>query len=59
MGDVDFDDHARYIQAEFAAFFLIAVYVPNAGQKLVNLQKRGRFDELLLNKLSALNERKA
>uniref|UniRef100_A0A183BLU2 exodeoxyribonuclease III n=1 Tax=Globodera pallida TaxID=36090 RepID=A0A183BLU2_GLOPA len=58
IGDADFDEQARYIQAEYPNFFFVVVYVTNAGQKLVNLQKRARFDELLLEKLTALDQRK-
>lgn len=36
----NFDHEGRIITAEFDDFYVINVYVPNSGSKLVNLQKR-------------------
>ena len=37
------DDEGRLITAEFATFYLLCVYVPNAGRGLVSLDKRNTF----------------
>lgn len=58
LNDVDLDQEARLITAEFTKFFLICVYVPNAGRKLVNLTKRLDWDRKFQNYLVGLNERK-
>lgn len=40
IGEDDHDDEGRCITAEFDKFYLVNVYVPNAGRKLVTLPKR-------------------
>ncbi|XP_033228182.1 recombination repair protein 1 isoform X2 [Belonocnema kinseyi] len=40
LQNTKFDDEGRMITAEYQNFFLVNVYVPNAGSKLVTLPKR-------------------
>ncbi|XP_023177470.2 recombination repair protein 1 isoform X2 [Drosophila hydei] len=57
IGNKDFDDVGRMITAEYEKFYLINVYVPNSGRKLVNLEMRMRWEELFkayVQKLDAL-----
>ncbi|XP_011187958.3 recombination repair protein 1 [Zeugodacus cucurbitae] len=42
----EFDGAGRMITAEYEKFFLINVYVPNSGRKLVNLEARMRWEKL-------------
>lgn len=42
----EFDEVGRMITAEYEKFFLINVYVPNSGRKLVNLEARMRWEKL-------------
>ncbi|KAJ2713455.1 hypothetical protein H4R19_002245 [Coemansia spiralis] len=43
--DGDADAEGRLISLEFDSFHLVACYVPNAGEKLVRLDRRLRWDE--------------
>ena len=36
----------RLITAEFGTFYLVTTYVPNAGKKLITLDKRMRWDPM-------------
>ncbi|KAM8715832.1 hypothetical protein ACLKA7_002817 [Drosophila subpalustris] len=57
IGNEEFDDVGRIITAEYEKFFLINVYVPNSGRKLVNLEPRMRWEKLFqayVQKLDAL-----
>lgn len=45
LDNSEFDDEGRLITAEYPEFFLINVYVPNAGQKLVTLPKRLKWND--------------
>lgn len=56
--DPQMDQEARLITAEYTKFYLLCVYVPNAGRKLVNLEKRMRWDTLFQNYLTELNQKK-
>ncbi|CAL2027773.1 unnamed protein product [Caenorhabditis brenneri] len=58
IGDPDFDSAGRLIIAEYAQFYFMGAYVPNSGAKLVNLEKRGRWEKLLTDKLREMNEKK-
>ena len=58
IGDPEFDSAGRLIIAEFSKFFFIGSYVPNSGAKLVNLEKRGRWEKLLTEKMKEMNEKK-
>ena len=40
IGKPAHDDEGRTITAEFADFFVVATYIPNAGQKLERLKYR-------------------
>lgn len=40
IGEEGHDEEGRCITVEFEKFFLVNVYVPNAGRKLVTLPKR-------------------
>ena len=42
----EFDQEGRMITAEFDSFYLLNIYVPNAGRKLVTLDKRMRWDPM-------------
>ncbi|XP_055849723.1 recombination repair protein 1 isoform X3 [Episyrphus balteatus] len=46
IGNVEHDDAGRLITAEYEKFYLLSVYVPNSGRKLVNLDKRMQWEEL-------------
>ncbi|XP_064542133.1 recombination repair protein 1-like isoform X1 [Drosophila montana] len=57
IGNQEFDDVGRMITAEYEKFYLINVYVPNSGRKLVNLEMRMRWEQLFqayVQKLDAL-----
>ncbi|KAH8352339.1 hypothetical protein KR084_003497 [Drosophila pseudotakahashii] len=57
IGNEEFDDVGRMITAEYEKFYLINVYVPNSGRKLVNLDPRMRWEKLFqeyVQKLDAL-----
>ncbi|CAB4067475.1 APEX1 [Lepeophtheirus salmonis] len=54
----DHDEEGRIIIAEFEFFFLLTTYVPNAGRKLVTLDKRLDWDLLLRKKMKELNKKK-
>lgn len=57
IGNPEFDDVGRMITAEYEKFYLINVYVPNSGRKLVNLEMRMRWEQLFqayVQKLDAL-----
>lgn len=58
INDAEMDQEARLITAEYTKFYLLCVYVPNAGRKLVNLEKRIRWDQLFRNYLTELNGKK-
>lgn len=44
LDNAEQDDKGRIITAEFSKFYVVCVYVPNSGQKLVNLDKRMRWN---------------
>ncbi|XP_030241295.1 recombination repair protein 1 isoform X2 [Drosophila navojoa] len=57
IGNKEFDDVGRMITAEYEKYYLINVYVPNSGRKLVNLEMRMRWEQLFqayVQKLDAL-----
>ncbi|PAV78268.1 hypothetical protein WR25_17664 [Diploscapter pachys] len=58
IGNKTFDVDARLIIAEYPRFYFIGAYVPNSGQGLVNLDKRGKWDELFLEKIKELDKEK-
>lgn len=57
IGDDEMDEEGRIITAEYSKFYLVGVYVPNAGRKLVNLDRRLRWNKMFeqhVNKLKAI-----
>uniref|UniRef100_A0A0K0E373 exodeoxyribonuclease III n=1 Tax=Strongyloides stercoralis TaxID=6248 RepID=A0A0K0E373_STRER len=58
IGNKEFDSEGRLITAEYSDFYVVGVYVPNSGSELVNLPKRKIWEDLLLEKLKNLNEKK-
>lgn len=58
MGIEEHDQEGRVICAEFDAFYLVNVYVPNSGQKLVRLDYRKQWDGDFLNYLQSLKQTK-
>ena len=58
IGNKEFDDSGRVITAEYEKFFLINVYVPNSGRKLVNLEPRMKWEQLFQEFLQKLDARK-
>ncbi|XP_020278645.1 uncharacterized protein LOC109852164 isoform X2 [Pseudomyrmex gracilis] len=55
----NFDDEGRIITAEFSEFFMINVYVPNAGQKLVTLPKRLEWNKAFKKYIEELDKKKS
>lgn len=49
MGIEEHDQEGRIICSEYEHFFLVNVYVPNAGRDLVRLDYRSRWDKDFLN----------
>ena len=58
IDDKEFDHEGRLIAAEFEKFYLISLYVPNAGQGLVTLPKRLKWNEAFKNFILDLNQKK-
>lgn len=58
INDPEFDNEARLITAEYTKFYLLCVYVPNSGRKLVNLKKRMKWDLKFQEYLVDLNKMK-
>lgn len=58
IGNAEMDEEGRMITAEFEKFYLICVYVPNAGNKLVTLPKRLRWNKLFQEHLTKLDAKK-
>uniref|UniRef100_A0A1B0D6X3 DNA repair nuclease/redox regulator APEX1 n=1 Tax=Phlebotomus papatasi TaxID=29031 RepID=A0A1B0D6X3_PHLPP len=58
IGDAELDEDGRVCTAEFEKFYLVCVYVPNAGRGLVTLPKRLRFDEKFQAFVSKLDQNK-
>lgn len=58
MGYPEHDREGRVITAEYDAFYLVNVYVPNSGQKLVRLDYRKQWDADFLKYVKQLNDKK-
>eukprot|EP00095_Tigriopus_kingsejongensis_P004389 maker-scaffold1394_size43558-snap-gene-0.9 protein:Tk04389 transcript:maker-scaffold1394_size43558-snap-gene-0.9-mRNA-1 annotation:"ap endonuclease" len=58
LDNPELDDEGRLITADFGSFFLVTTYVPNAGRKLVTLDKRLKWDPVLKEHLKALDAQK-
>ncbi|XP_037038972.1 DNA-(apurinic or apyrimidinic site) endonuclease [Bradysia coprophila] len=56
--DPEMDQEARLITAEYTKFYLVCVYVPNAGRKLINLQRRLTWDAKFQDYVESLNGKK-
>lgn len=56
--DSEFDDEKRLITAEFEKFFLISVYVVNAGRGLKTLDKRMKWNEVFDEYVESLDKKK-
>lgn len=58
LNDEEMDDEGRIMTAEYSKFYLVCVYVPNAGKKLVNLDRRLRWNKLFEAHVTALKAKK-
>ncbi|MGZ8227536.1 MAG: exodeoxyribonuclease III [Methylococcaceae bacterium] len=61
VNDLGVDEHdkeGRVIVAEFETFYLLGVYVPNSGEKLVRLDYRQTWDSELLAYMQQLQSQK-
>ncbi|XP_055603288.1 DNA-(apurinic or apyrimidinic site) endonuclease [Uranotaenia lowii] len=58
LGDEEQDADGRVLTAEYLKFYLVCVYVPNAGRGLVTLPKRMRWDEKFQAYLKELDSKK-
>lgn len=58
MGKSEHDQEGRIICSEYERFFLINVYVPNAGRDLVRLDYREQWDKDFLNYLKEKEQTK-
>ena len=52
------NSEGRLITAEFASYYLVTTYVPNAGRGLVTLDKRMEWDPLFRNHVETLDKKK-
>lgn len=58
IGNEEMDSAGRVITAEYSRFYLVCVYVPNAGRGLVNLKKRMEWDILFRKYVKQLDVKK-
>eukprot|EP00088_Acartia_fossae_P013940 TRINITY_DN1738_c0_g1_i2.p1 TRINITY_DN1738_c0_g1~~TRINITY_DN1738_c0_g1_i2.p1 ORF type:complete len:230 (-),score=72.60 TRINITY_DN1738_c0_g1_i2:373-999(-) len=58
FNDSEHDDEGRLITAEYPTFYLVTTYVPNAGRKLVTLDKRMDWDPKFRKHLQELDAKK-
>ncbi|KAJ1644638.1 hypothetical protein J3B02_001876 [Coemansia erecta] len=58
LGSTGLDDEGRIITLEFGSFYLIGCYVPNAGEKLVRLDRRLKWDAAIREYLAELEKKK-
>ncbi|XP_072754121.1 exodeoxyribonuclease [Anoplolepis gracilipes] len=58
LSNSEFDSEGRMITAEFPDFFVVNVYVPNAGQKLVTLPKRLEWNKVFKKYIEELDKKK-
>jgi len=56
--DGEHDDEGRVITAEYQTFYLVTAYVPNAGRKLITLDKRMDWDPKFRKYLNDLDSKK-
>lgn len=58
VGVPELDTEGRLITAEFADFYLVTCYTPNAQQGLARIEHRLRWDDAFRNHLVALDQHK-
>jgi exodeoxyribonuclease-3 len=58
MGIEEHDQEGRVIAAEYDNYYLVTVYVPNAGEGLKRLDYRAKWDEDFRQYLVGLNQKK-
>ena len=58
LDDEKYDDEGRVITLEFANFYFVGAYVPNAGDGLKRLDFRMQYEDDLLRYLNKLNSKK-
>lgn len=58
LGDEEMDEEGRIITADYSKFYLVCVYVPNAGRGLVNLDRRLRWNKMFEEHVAKLKEKK-
>lgn len=58
IGDAEMDEEGRIITADYTKFYLVCVYVPNAGRRLVNLERRLRWNKLFEAHVNKLKQSK-
>lgn len=58
IGDEELDEEGRIITAEYSKYYLICVYVPNAGRGLKTLDLRLRWNKLFEQHVSKLKAKK-
>jgi exodeoxyribonuclease-3 len=58
MGMAEHDQEGRVLAMEFAAFYLVTVYVPNSGSELKRLTYRQQWDADFFNYLKKLEQHK-
>lgn len=58
LGDAEMDEEGRIITADYTKFYLVCVYVPNAGRNLANLDRRLRWNKLFEAHVNKLKQTK-
>lgn len=58
IGDEEMDEEGRIITADYSKYYVVSVYVPNAGRKLVNMERRMRWNQLFDRHINKLKEKK-
>jgi exodeoxyribonuclease-3 len=59
IGDPEFDCEGRVLTLEFDSYYLVNIYFPNAGEKLIRLDFKLRFNERLAAFAQELAAKKA
>ncbi|KXN74098.1 hypothetical protein CONCODRAFT_76979 [Conidiobolus coronatus NRRL 28638] len=59
LGTPNMDTEGRVITLEFEKFYLVSVYSPNAGDKLVRLGYKEKWDKIMLEHLNELESKKS
>lgn len=58
LGDPEMDEEGRIITAEYEKFYLICVYVPNAGRKLATMPRRLKWNKMFEEHVQKLDKKK-